>query len=264
MLRFPQYILQTIWKKITYILELIDLLISALESFFIKRKERKIIFPILLKQILFTGFDALKLIGVIALVMGGLVLFIADSLSQALFFDENLLGTMMSQLILRELAPLFTAIIVIGRSATAIATELGNMKVNHEIEAIETLGIDPIHYLIAPRILGMLISLIFLVIYFFFIALVGGYIFSNSMFGLRMPFDEYLYTVFRNMSFSDIGMALLKTFFFGIFISAIACYKGLKIQRSITFVPVVATQTVVSSMTTTFFLYAYFTIIFFL
>jgi phospholipid/cholesterol/gamma-HCH transport system permease protein len=196
--------------------------------------------------------------------MGGLILFLVENLTQTLLIDKNVLGSLMSQIVLRELAPLFTSIIVIGRSATAVATEIGNMKVNHEIEALETLGIDPIHYLAAPRIIGMTVSLIFLVLYFFFIALIGGYLFSNIFFNIQLPFDEYIGIVFEKMELRDIGISMLKSFFFGLFISAIACYKGLKIEKSITFVPVVATQTVVSSMTAVFFFYAYFTIIFLL
>lgn len=263
-MKILKYIFFSIWYKIVYILELIEFMIASVELFIVKRKERKVIIPILAKQILFTGFDALKLIGIIALVMGGLMLFLVENLTQALFIDKNVLGNLMSQIILRELAPLLTSIIVIGRSATAVATEIGNMKVNHEIEAMETLGIDPLHFLVAPRLIGMTLSLIFLVIYFFFISLVGGYIFSNIFFNIQLPLDEYIGIVFEKMELFDIGMAMLKSFFFALFVSAIACYKGLNIQKSVTFVPVVATQTVVSSMTTVFFFYAYFTILFLL
>lgn len=246
------------------ILEIIDLLIHSMEQFVIRSKERKILMPVIYKQILFTGFDALKLIGLIALTIGGIILFLVQSVSKTIFFDQSLIGVLMSQIILRELAPLVVAIILIGRSGTAVATEIGNMKVNSEIEALESLGIDPVHFLVAPRILGMTVSLVFLVVYFFFIAMFGGYLFSTAFFSVNLPFDEYLRIVFEQMELWDIGMALVKSLFFGLFISTIACYKGLKIPPSITFVPVVATQTVVSSMTSVFFFYAYFTILFFL
>lgn len=258
-----RFIFRGIWRKIVYFLELVEMIIASIELFISRRRERKLIRPILAKQMFFTGFEGLKLIGIIALVMGGMILFLVDSLSKTIFFNKNLLGDLMSQIILRELAPLFTAIIVIGRSATAIATEIGNMSVNHEIEALESIGVDPLHFLVAPRIIGMTFSMIFLVLYFFFIAMIGGYIFATLFFSLQLPFDEYLQIVFTQMELSDIGMAMLKSFFFGVFVAAIACYKGLKIQKSITFVPVVATQTVVSSMSTVFFFYAYFTILFF-
>lgn len=265
MIKLSQFIISSFWNKLIYILEILQLLIFSFEHLFVHgRRERKIIIPLIYKQILFTGFDAIKLIGLIALVFGGIILFLGESLSKTVIFDKNLLGIMMSQILLRELAPLITAIIIIGRSATAVATEIGNMKVNQEIEAIESMGIDPVHFLVVPRIMGMTISLVVLVIYFFFIGLIGGFIFSALFFNFNLPFDEYLGIVFAQMEISDISLALIKSLFFGLFIAAIACYKGMKIPNSITFVPVVATQTVVSSMSVVFFLYAYFTILYFI
>ncbi len=264
MLRISRFLINRVWRKILYILELIEMLISAIELFIIKRKERKVIKPIIAKQILFTGFDALKLIGIIGLVLGGLILFLASNLSQTLFFERNFIGVMMSQILLREIAPLFTAIILIGRTGTAVATEIGNMVVNDEVDALESLGVDPIHYLVTPRVIGITISLVFLVIYFFFIGLIGGYLFTNLFFDLQLALDEYLNVVFAEMSLIDIGMALLKSLFFGIFISVIACHKALKIKKSITQVPIVTSQTVVSAMSSVFFFYAYFTIMFYL
>ncbi|HCL56900.1 MAG TPA: ABC transporter permease [Spirochaetia bacterium] len=258
------FFIRGIKNKLIYFLELIQLIIYVFEQFLFKGKERKIIKPIIYKQILFTGFDALRLIGIIALVFGGMIIFMVDNLSQTLFFNKSLLGTLMSRILLPEVAPLLTAIIVIGRSGTAIATEIGNMKVNNEIEALESMGIDPYHFLIAPRMLGMIASLVLLVIYFFFIGMIGGYLVANLFMGVKLPFDEYVQIVFQSMELADIGMALLKSFFFGLFISAIACYKGLAIPKSITFVPITASQTVVSGMTTVFLLYAYLTVLYYL
>lgn len=259
-----KFIGRAIGKKLVTILEIIDLLIHSLEQFIIRPKERKVLRPIIYKQILFTGYDALRLIGIIALGMGGIVLFLTQSISKTIFFDQALVGVLMSQVILRELAPLIVAIILVGRSGTAVATEIANMKVNNEIEALESLGIDPVHYLVAPRIIGMTFSLVFLTIYFFFIAMLGGYLFSTTFFSVRLPLDEYLKIVFDKMEVADIGFSLLKSLFFGLFISTIACYKGLKVPPSSNFVPVVATQTVVSGMTSVFFFYGYFTILYFL
>lgn len=264
MIRVGQFVINSFWKKILYILELVELLISSVEQFIIRSKERRILMPILLKQILFTGVDGLRLIGILALVLGGMILFLAESLSQTILFNQNLIGTLMSDILLREIAPLFTAIILIGRSGTAVATEIGNMKVNNELEALESLGIDPLHFLVAPRVIGITVSMVLLVIYFFFIGMLGGYLFSTTFFNIQLPLDEYIGIVFQEMDMADIGMAMIKSLFFGIFISVIPCHKGLKMPPSITFVPVATTQSVVSSMTSVFFFYAYFTILFYL
>lgn len=258
------YVIQGIKKRLFYFFDFIDFAMHILEQIFFRYKDRKIIKPIIYKQILFTGVDALNLVGIIALVLGGIIVVIMESLGQTIFIDRGLLGSLFSQLMLRELAPLITAIILIGRSATAIATEIGNMRVNNEIEALETMGVDPFHFLVIPRIVGMTVSLVFLVLYFFFIGLVGGFLVSHMTLGVRTPFDEYLAIVFQKMEFIDIGIAILKSIFFGFFIAAIACYKGMNIPKSINFVPVTASQTVVSSMSTVFFLYAYITALFYI
>jgi len=248
-------------NKVFYILEIFDLLIVSFELFIIKRKELRIIRPIIVKQIAFTGAYGLRIISIISIFIGIIILLLVETISKNIVFDKNLLGTIMSNIVLEEIGPLLTAIIVIGRSATAIAAEIANMNVNNEISALETLGIDPIHFLVVPRVIGMTISMFFLVIYFFFISAIGGFIFSKAIFELRLTTDEYIDIIFKEMDVITVVFAILKSIFFGVFISVIACYKGMNVEKSINFVPVAITQTVVASLIAVMFLSLYFTIL---
>ncbi len=96
---------------------------------------------ILTLQVLFTGFEALPLVSAVALLLGSSIVFQTSLMVPGA--DGALLGKILVAVVLRELAPLITAIVVAGRSGTAIATELGNMKVNSEVLALMSLGIDP-------------------------------------------------------------------------------------------------------------------------
>lgn len=253
--------LKRILARFLYILEIFDIVILSIELFFIKRKERRVIKPIIFKQIAFTGMYGLKIIGTISIFIGIIILLLVETVSTSIVFDKTLLGKIMTNVVLQEIAPLLTGIIVIGRSATAIAAEIANMSVNNEILALESLGIDPIHFIVTPRVIGITVSMFFLVLYFFFISAVGGFIFSKIVFGITITTDEYIDVLFSQMSVINILFAVLKGIFFGLFISSIACYKGLNVEKSINLVPVVITQTVVASLIAVIVLSLYFAIL---
>ena len=138
---------------------------------------KEVSFIILLRQILFTGFEALNLIALIGLVIGGTIIIqgisVFENFGQGYFFY-----TILILIITRELGPLLTAFIIIARSGTSISTELGYMVVNHEVEALESIGILPIRYLVVPRVYAVVISLFCLNIYFNIAGLIGGYLVS--------------------------------------------------------------------------------------
>ncbi len=109
------------------------------------------------RQILFTGVEAVWLVVVIA-VLAGISVVVQAQVWLARFGQTELLGAILVTVIIRELGPLLVNFVVIGRSGTAICTELANMKVRQEVEVLDAQGVDPIIYLVLPRILGMIIS----------------------------------------------------------------------------------------------------------
>ena len=204
---------------------------------------------VLFKQVFFTGVQALPVIALVALALGAIA--IVQSLTQLpRFGGEAFIGKILITVIVRELGPILTGFIVIGRSGTAITTEIGNMIVQHEIEALEAMGIDPIRYLVIPRVFGVTASLVALNIYFDIFALVGGFLVSKMV--LFTSFTVFLRELVSAMVISDVIVSLLKGFIFGILISMICTFRGFSVRISSTEVPQMASKAVVGSITAIF------------
>ncbi len=196
-------------------------------------------------QIYFTGFQALPIITTLALITGTLII-IQTSAQLSKVGGGDMLGNLLVVLIIRELGPLMTALVVVARSGTAVASELGNMKVNSEIEALESMGIDPLSYIVFPRLVGGIISVVCLALYFCFIALFGGYLICQFIHPIAFSFyfDSIAYAISR----SDVFLFLIKNIFSGGMIFTICCYQGLLVKQSFTEVPQVTTKAVVNSI----------------
>jgi phospholipid/cholesterol/gamma-HCH transport system permease protein len=204
---------------------------------------------VLFKQVLFTGVQALPVIALVALALGAIA--IVQSLTQLpRFGGEAFVGRILITVIVRELGPILTGFIVIGRSGTAITTEIGNMVVQHEIEALESMGIDPIRYLAIPRIFGVTASLVALNIYFDVFALIGGFLVSRMV--LFTSISIFLRQLIAAMVISDVTVSILKGLIFGILISLICTFRGFSVRVSTTEVPQQASKAVVGSITALF------------
>lgn len=125
----------------------------------------------------------------------------------------------------RELAPLITAIVVIGRSGSAFAAEIGSMKVNDEIDALETMAIDPVHFLVAPKLLAMAVMLPCLTTWSDFMGIIGGAAFGVSAAGFT--FGSYIHATLSALMSRDIVTGLIKSVMFGTVITAVGCQEGL-------------------------------------
>ena len=209
-----------------------------------KRGIRRISGRVLTMQILFTGYEALTIISIIALGLGALIIIQGISLLPK-FGQGDLIYDILIIVITRELGPILTAFIVIARSATAISTQLGNMVISHEIEAFMAVGIDPISYLVAPRFIGVTFSIIILNIYFNIFGLIGSYFLTLLI--KPVKFQEYFFKLLSKFQFADIFSSLLKCFVFGVIISLSATIYGLKVEQSSTEIPQVAIKAVSQS-----------------
>jgi phospholipid/cholesterol/gamma-HCH transport system permease protein len=199
---------------------------------------------IMLAQVLYTGAQALSLISVIALLLGASI--IIQTKLMVVSVDGELLGKILVAVVLRELAPLITAIVVAGRSGTAIATELGNMQVNKEILALSALGIDPPRFVVLPRLVATVVSVLVLMIYFSVVACLGavgiGLASSGAAFGsLRSGIAEGLLPF-------DLALFLLKGAGLGVIVGWLGCHFGLQVKSSPTEVPQQASRAVVMSL----------------
>ena len=199
---------------------------------FIRR--RQVAFRVLVMQILFTGFEALAITGLIALALGAVIIVQGINLLPQ-FGQGQLIYTILITVITRELGPLLTAFIITARSGTAIATELGNMVISNEIEAYISVGINPISYLVVPRFLGVTISLLILNIYFNIFGLVGSYFLTQLV--QPIQFVEYFGNLLGQIRLADITSSVVKSLVFGAIISTVATFNGFAVQQASTEIP---------------------------
>jgi len=205
----------------------------------------KLIGMVLMRQILFTGYQAVKIITWLGLALGAIIIIQGMTLLQN-FGQSELVYQILIIIITKELGPLLTAFIIIARSGTAMSTELGNMVVNSEVEALRSIGIDPINYLVVPRMLGVIISLCCLSVYFNMAGLLGGYLVSSVIYPLS--FLDFFNNLLMRMKITDLIFNQIKSVVFGAIISIVCCYQGLRVEFASTEVPVRTIKAVVSSL----------------
>lgn len=203
------------------------------------------IFSVICSQVYFTGFQALPLISTLAFATGGVVIMQASSQFN-IFGGTQMLGALMVIIVVREIGPLLTALIVIARSGTAVASELGNMKVNREIDALESMGINPMSFIIFPRLIGGLISIVCLSLYFVFAACVGGFLVARMFHNLPLSF--FIDSLAQAFTYQDVFLFLIKNVFSGIIIFTVCCHQGLTVSTGPHEVPQVTTKAVVHSI----------------
>lgn len=222
---------------------------------------RRAVRSVFLKQIYFTGFEALPIIAWISLILG--IIIVTESLSiLPRVGGEGLIGDILVWVVIRETGPLFAAVIVIARSGTAIAAELGSMKLSKEITTLEAMGIDPMHYLIMPRVIGTAVSVFVLTFFFELISVLGGYLLAG--FGKNITFSVYMGSFLDSLGFLEVGVSLLKSMVFGLIIGAVCTSHGLMVRSSITEIPQQTTRAVMGSLKALFVTDAMVTLIFFM
>lgn len=211
----------------------------------IKVRNLKPIFSTLISQIYFTGVNALPIITFMAIATGSIIM-LQSTAQLSLFGSEEMMGNILIVTIIRELGPLLTAFTVIARSGSAVATELGYMQVHREVEALRAMSIEPMSFLVFPRILGGVISLICLAFYFNIIALGTGYIVGASVSDLSLSF--YLETLSQALTPQAFMVNFIKNALSGLLIFSIATYHGLKVSGAPHEVPIASTSAVVNSI----------------
>ena len=231
----------------TYLVELAGLLSLSLHELATPgRKGRAEAFRVFTRQILFTGVDALVVVSAIALMLG--LIIIAQAATQLPKVGAGaLLGNIIVVVVIRELGPLLTAFIVVGRSGTAIATELGNMRVRQEVTALELMGVRVTRLIVMPRLVGMVIAMVCLTLYFDAVAVLGGFVVAKAE--LTVPFEVFAEAVTRSLSLTDVVVTAVKSVLFGTTVATICCYHGLSVRSSSTEVPQQTTRAMINSVT---------------
>ncbi len=204
---------------------------------------------VLKAQIRFTGIHALGLVCGSAMLLGAVTLLQAYAQIPGLG-AERFSGLLLVAIVIRELGPLLAAVLVIGRSGTAIAAELATMSINDEIDALEVHGVNPVQYLLVPRVLGVVTSLFGLMVFLDLSALLGGFLVASLRAG--MPLASFLDQVQSVMVNRDLAVTLIKVLGFGSTIALLACYYGLRVRESHTEIPQAVTRAVVACLAAVF------------
>lgn len=198
----------------------------------------------LLKQIHFIGMRSLFVIALTS-IFAGMVLALQGYYTLSRFGSEALLGPAVALSMIRELGPVLSGLMITGRAGSSMAAELGIMRIREQIDALEVMGVPPIHFLVVPRFLAGIIVLPLLTGIFDVIGIFGGYLVSVQLLGLSA--GTYFGGIESAVSMHDINTGLIKALCFGIVITCICSFKGFFAQRGAEGVSQATTSAVVLS-----------------
>jgi phospholipid/cholesterol/gamma-HCH transport system permease protein len=148
------------------------------------------------------------------------------------FGQTKFTGPILVLVLVREVAPLFVALTVIGRSGSVILVELGNMQIDGQVRMLDAQGIDPFLFLIVPRVAAVAVSMFILTIAFIMFALVSGFLAGNALGSLDVTLQEFVFRILSEMGLAEFATIPLKSFFIGFVVALIACTTGLSVNRS--------------------------------
>jgi len=239
-------------REIGFVLTLFKLIYRSVASMFWERRRgRSLVRRVILQQVYFTAVQSTALTVLVAVAMGALLMHQASVILPRFGLPD--FAEWLTVLILfREIAPLTVALIIIARSANAIVIEIGNMRVNGEIRALEVLGINLDRFIVLPRIVGMTVSVTLLTVLFCAAAMWGGFWTAHAAGLLESNF--LLESLLENLTLDIILNILLRAFCFGIVIGAVSCLHGLWVRVASTEVPQQASRGVVHSLSLCFIL----------
>jgi phospholipid/cholesterol/gamma-HCH transport system permease protein len=210
------------------------------------RTARSVTTPLVVHELSRSGLRLLPMFLFMSAALGLVV--IGQAVSWLTRVNANsFLGTIMVLVVVRELGPLFTALLVLSRSGTANVIELGTARALGEVEALEAMGIDPVHYLVMPRVIGMALGVFSLTVYFILGALLSGYLWAFLQ-NVPLRPGEYFEQLARALSGLDFAILAIKSFLFGGVIAIITCYHGLAQPLSLGEVPAATIRAVAQSI----------------
>ena len=199
---------------------------------------------LLIRQLRSIGADSFFLVGLIGL-FTGMVLGLQGYNTLSRFGSEGALGTVVALVLVRELGPVLAALMVTARAGSAMAAELGSMQATEQIDALSVMSINPVQYLVSPRVLAGIISFPLLTTLFDVIGIWGGWAVGVGLMGA--PNGAFFNGIAQNMSGHDIATGVYKALVFGLVVMWVCCYKGYHAQRMATGVSRATTQAVVLS-----------------
>lgn len=206
-----------------------------------------------------SGAMALPIVGLISFLVG-LILAFQAAVQLREYGAEIFVANLVGLSVVREMGPMMTAVILAGRTGAAFAAQIGNMKMNEEIDALETLGINPVDFLVLPRIIALVLMVPLLTLYANLLGVLGGYVVGVGV--LDIAPSAYWFQSRDVIGLADIGSGLIKSVTFGVVVAASGCLRGLQSDRSSEGVGRAATSAVVTAIFLIIVLDALFAVLF--
>jgi phospholipid/cholesterol/gamma-HCH transport system permease protein len=188
------------------------------------------------------GFGAIRLVIASSLLVGVITVFQA-AYQLAPYGAEVVSARALAWFVAREIGPIVVAILVVARSAAGIAGEFASMSANGEIDALRAMGLDPVKYLVVPKLAALLIALPALTVISITFAIIGGWIGTSVVLGYNTAM--YLESLHESLAIRDVGVGLAKSLFFAALIGIVAADEGLQIERRVSAIGTAATRSVV-------------------
>jgi phospholipid/cholesterol/gamma-HCH transport system permease protein len=235
MLSTVEYVGKATLRSSKSVLDTFSLALNILSRVFYKKTYNNASMMVLVSQIYFTAIQILPLFLTVSVIIGflitGMFLHILKELGLAEYLGRIIMG-----LVVTELAPFITVLLLALRSSSAMNTEIATMKVNKELHTLEVFNIDVINYLFFPRVLSGVISTVLLSGILSIVVLASGFVCSKLIFG--MSIDAYANLLLNSAKFSDIIILIIKCSTFGFFITLIPIRSGLNASDELTSIPI--------------------------
>jgi phospholipid/cholesterol/gamma-HCH transport system permease protein len=190
------------------------------------------------------GANAVPIVSLVSLLLGFIIAF-ESAQRLAEFGAQIYVANTITVVMVREMGPLMTAILLAGRSASAFAAEIGTMKVNEELNALETLGLSPIRFLVVPRLVAGILVAPLLTCYSILMGVVGG---ALVMLGLGFSLKLILHQMGSSVHLNDLAVGISKGVVFGVIVSGVGCWRGLQTEQGPSAVGLSTTRAVVTSL----------------
>ena len=231
----------------------VALFVRAIASIFSKNRSFKADTKNIILQTFFTGVEIFPILFIVATLFGTVVIIEVISLMGKVGFSD-VVGGLMVVVIIRELGPILTAFLIAGRSGSSLTTYIGGMVINSEVDALATMGVDPIRYLVMPGLIGGSIATFIMTIIFSSSAICAGFLMTKiaifitgNAFNVQLTWSYLSTAILKAMTFTDFIFIVVKPLVFGCIITTNACYQAMNIPRDIRQVPKATGKSVIKS-----------------
>lgn len=226
---------------------------NAVKSLFSSNRSFKTDSRNIIMQTFFTGVEIFPVLFVVATLFGTVVIIEVITMMGKMGFDD-IVGNLIVIVIIRELGPILTAFLIAGRSGSSLTTYIGSMVINSEVDALASMGVDPIRFLVMPGLFGGCIALFFMNIIFSTTAICAGYLATKSLIvitgniiNIQLTWDYLSTEILKAIELSDFIYIVIKPLVFGAIITTNACYQALNIPRDVRQVPKATSKSVIKS-----------------